>query len=87
MTISGINAACATALEIELPGQPIERRNFEHEGMGLYYEADAVALDIQAGRVQSSTMPLSESRRILSIMDDIRRSAGVVFPQDQEEIS
>jgi predicted dehydrogenase len=55
---------------------------FEKLGQGFYYEADAVALDISAGRKENATMPHAETVRILTLMDSIRKSNGALFPQD-----
>lgn len=58
--------------------------DFDHPGSGLFYEADAVALDIQAGRKENALMPWSETIRVLDIMDGIRHANGALFPQDEE---
>ena len=55
---------------------------FDKAGQGFYYEADAVALDIAAGRTENATMPHAETLRVLRIMDGVRRKGGAVFPQD-----
>lgn len=57
---------------------------FEKPGSGFYYEADAVALDIHAGRTQNAIMPWAETIRVLEIMDEIRYANGAMFPQDAE---
>lgn len=57
--------------------------DFREKGQGFYYEADAVALDIAAGRTDSSTMPHAETLRVMEIMDEIRRQGGGRFPQDE----
>lgn len=41
-------------------------------GKGFFYEADAVANDIFAGRVENATMPWDETLRVLALMDGIR---------------
>lgn len=56
--------------------------NFSTQGEGFYYEADAVALDIAAGRTESDIMAQAESLRVMEIMDEIRRQGGARFPQD-----
>jgi len=55
---------------------------FKQKGWGFYYEADAVALDIAAGRKENSIMPWNETVRVMKIVDEIRRQGGVRFPQD-----
>ncbi|PVH72480.1 NAD(P)-binding protein [Cadophora sp. DSE1049] len=58
--------------------------SFEVDGdhKGFCYEADAVAIDIAAGRTESRIMPLNESFRMLDIMDGVRKQGGAHFPQD-----
>jgi predicted dehydrogenase len=53
-------------------------------GHGLYWEADAVAQDITAGRTSNATMPWSETVRVLEIMDEVRRQGGARFPVDDD---
>jgi predicted dehydrogenase len=61
-----------------------QRVDFPKVGMGFYYEADAVALDIVAARLQNETMPHAETVRVMEMMDEIRRQGGARFPQDDE---
>ena len=60
-------------------GRDPKRYDFEKPGMGLYWEADAVALDIEAGRKQNDIMPWSETIRVMEIMDEVRRQGGAKF--------
>lgn len=59
--------------------------NVERPGgvLGFIWEADAVALDIAAGRTENTTMPLDETVRMMALMDGIRREGGLVYPQDK----
>ena len=59
-----------------------ERYDFPKPGAGFYHEADAVANDIAAGRLENATMPLGETIRVMGLMDEIRRQGGARFPQD-----
>ncbi|CAK3756545.1 hypothetical protein FE78DRAFT_150371 [Lecanosticta acicola] len=59
-----------------------ERYEFEKPGRGFFWEADAVAQDIHAGRKQNGTMPWAETMRMLRIMDGVRRRGGARFPVD-----
>lgn len=69
-------------------GEPDERseRTFTVEKpdgtMGFFWEADAVAEDIFNSRTENTTMPLDETLRMMKLMDDIRREAGLRYPQD-----
>ena len=57
---------------------------FEFEGMGFQFEADAVAMDVLAGRQENAIIPHSETLRVMKIMDEVRRQGGASFPQDYE---
>lgn len=55
-----------------------------HEGtLGFYWEADAVAQDIAAGKTESDVVPLDETIRLMELMDDIRAANGLKYPQDE----
>ncbi|KAF3403613.1 putative D-xylose 1-dehydrogenase [Penicillium rolfsii] len=53
-------------------------------GRGFYYEADSIAIDISRGHTESSVHPLSETLRVLEMMDEVRRQGGVKYPQDAD---
>ena len=55
---------------------------FEELGRGFMYEANDTAIDISKGRLESSVMPLSETLRVMEIMDEMRRVGGTKYPQD-----
>ncbi len=61
-----------------------QRLNFNQEGWGFYYEADAVALDIAAGRKENAIMPCSETIRVMDIIDEVRKQVGLRFSQDDQ---
>lgn len=42
-----------------------QKFDFEKPGRGFYFEADAVALDIAAGRSQNNLVPWEETLRIM----------------------
>ena len=58
--------------------------DFDTEGMGFYYEADAVATDVLAGRKENAIMPHAETLRVMRLVDEVRRQGGARFPQDDE---
>lgn len=64
-------------------GEPVAYEFPKKLGRGFYWEADAVALDILAGRKQNSLMPWAETTRVMKVMDEIRRQGGAVYPQDR----
>lgn len=51
---------------------------------GLRYESEEVRRCIQAGRLQSASVPHSESLLIARIQDEIRKQIGVQFPEDEK---
>jgi predicted dehydrogenase len=57
---------------------------FDNPGSGFFYEADAVALDIHAGRMENAVMPWEETIRVLEIMDGIRYANGALYPQEEK---
>jgi predicted dehydrogenase len=71
------------AVESEREG-PESTSTYDFEGRGFYWEADAVALDIAAGRKENATMPHVETMRVMKIMDVVRRQGGARFPHDDE---
>ncbi|KAF3931180.1 hypothetical protein ABW19_dt0203945 [Dactylella cylindrospora] len=55
---------------------------FEKPGRGFWWEADAVAVDVAAGRKENDIMSWAETERIMGIMDEIRKQGGAKFPGD-----
>lgn len=86
ITLGGSNAAKLETIRIQRRGKPEDEEELfswvGHPGMGLYFEANAAAVDLLAKRVENSRMPWAETRRVLKILDGVRRSAQVVFLQD-----
>jgi predicted dehydrogenase len=64
-----------------LPSRGIENRSAV-EGAGYVYEAREVMRCLRAGLVESEVMPWAETLRIMEMMDEVRRSIGVKYPQD-----
>ena len=58
--------------------------DFDKPGRGFYWEADACAIDLQAGRKENDVMPWKETLRVMEIMDQIRKAGGARFPQDKD---
>jgi dihydrodiol dehydrogenase / D-xylose 1-dehydrogenase (NADP) len=82
ITLDGPGTSLPRKVKIVVDGKE-EVKEYNHEGMGFYFEADAVAMDILAGRKESDVIPLSETVRMMKVMDGIRRSGGLVYPQDE----
>ncbi|CZR68711.1 related to dimeric dihydrodiol dehydrogenase [Phialocephala subalpina] len=72
-------------LEVKVSGRE-ERIDVKRmEGAkGFYFEADAVAEDLRAGRLENDVCPLGESVRIIGLMDMVRKINGLRYPQDED---
>ncbi|KAK0101470.1 hypothetical protein ONS95_006641 [Cadophora gregata] len=82
IVVSGPAASVPKKITIFAKGEKEKVMEFEHEGMGFYFEADAVAEDILSGMKENIIMPLAESLRMIRIMDEVRKVGGVVYTQD-----
>ncbi|EJD01504.1 NAD-binding protein [Fomitiporia mediterranea MF3/22] len=56
------------------------------QGMGLNWEADAVARDIRDGKIENARMPHADTLLELAIFDEVRRQGGYVFPEGMEKV-
>lgn len=56
--------------------------SFNKPGMGFYWEADAVAIDIAKGKTENDIMPWGETLRVLEILDEVRRQGGAKYACD-----
>ena len=52
---------------------------------GYEYEFRECVRALQAGRTETWSMPLSESVRVMEIMDSIRNQWGFAYPQERLE--
>ncbi|KAL2851175.1 hypothetical protein BJY01DRAFT_260957 [Aspergillus pseudoustus] len=59
-----------------------KRYDFSAPGLGFQYQADNIALDVLAGRLESSIIPQTETIRVMETMDEIRRQGGTRYPVD-----
>lgn len=80
--VEGPAASVPDSFTVYMDSEEPKKYDFERPGRGFYWEADAVALDINAGRKQSEIMPWAETSRVLDILDEVRRQGGVRFPQE-----
>ncbi|CAI4212826.1 unnamed protein product [Parascedosporium putredinis] len=72
LVVEGIAASAPNSFTVNLEGQEPKTYEFEKPGFGFYFEADAVALDIAAGRKENATMPWAETIRVMEILDENR---------------
>ena len=96
IAIQGVGASLPSSFTIYLKKADVTARDvldeeskgktysFPSVGRGFFWEADAVAVDIAAGRKESAIMPHAESLRVMEMLDGIRRQGGATFPQDDE---
>lgn len=82
--VDGFAASVPSSFMVQKRGVEDQKFEFERPGKGFYWEADAVALDIAAGRTESETMPWAETIRVMELLDEARRQGGVIFPQDSQ---
>lgn len=81
--VDGPAASMPQSFTVHVHNQMPVKYEFKAPGRGYYWEADAVALDISANKKGNSVMPLTETIRIMSLMDEIRRQGGAVFPIEE----
>ncbi|KAJ5408255.1 dimeric dihydrodiol dehydrogenase [Penicillium cosmopolitanum] len=84
IVVEGLAASVPTSFTIQLRNEEPQKYEFERPGRGFYWEADAVAIDIAAGKTENDIMPCDETIRIMHLLDEIRRQGGAQFPQDLE---
>jgi predicted dehydrogenase len=60
-----------------------ERIDAPFDGIGLRFQVEEVHRCLDAGRTESSVMPLDESIGLAETMDAIRDQLGVVYPEDE----
>lgn len=82
LSVGGLAASKPGYLVIRKDGEE-KRLDFEVPGWGFHYEADAVALDIKAGRVENEICPMSTTLTILKRMDEARAQCGLIYPQEE----
>jgi predicted dehydrogenase len=72
---------CPRYLDVTV-GNERERVETPHEGDGIRFQVQEVGACLDAGLIESATMPLDESVRIAKVLDAIRADLGVVYPGD-----
>ena len=63
-------------------GENETQLDFPLEGNGYNYQAMAVGECLRAGKLESETMPLDETRAIVALMDRIRAQWGLKYPME-----
>ncbi|RSH95688.1 hypothetical protein EHS25_000780 [Saitozyma podzolica] len=55
-------------------------------GMGLHFEADAVARDIRDGRTENELVSHEETLLVMELLDETRKQGGYAFPEGMEQV-
>ncbi|KAJ4356255.1 uncharacterized protein N0V89_004286 [Didymosphaeria variabile] len=79
ISVGGVAASKPGFLVVTAKDGVERKMEFPVEGKGFYYEADAVARDLQAGRLENATCPLHTTQNMLSRMDSIMASCGLSY--------
>ncbi|PSN66001.1 NAD(P)-binding protein [Corynespora cassiicola Philippines] len=82
IAIGGVATSKPGFLVVRVSGEEEKKIDFDVPGYGFHYEADAVAEDIRAGRLENQTCPHETTLTIMSRMDTARSQCGLVYPQD-----
>ena len=62
----------------------VERYDIPVQISGYEYQFIEAARCIREGKLQSDSMPLSETVYVMDVMDDLRAQWGMVYPQEKE---
>ncbi len=71
-----------TTFTVQPYGEEPQKMSFPMLGNGYNYEAQAVNEAIRAGQTEHPNMPLDETHHTMALMDDIRRTWGLKYPQE-----
>ncbi|RMD42582.1 hypothetical protein DV735_g2560, partial [Chaetothyriales sp. CBS 134920] len=86
IAVGGVAASKPGYLVIRVNDEEEKKLEFDVPGMGFHYEADAVAQDVLAGRLENQTCPLKATLNIMSQMDEARAQSDLYYPKDVEAI-
>ena len=70
-------------MTIELSGKPPETTKVPYEGNGYHYEASEAMNCLRSNKLESDTMPLSETISIMQTLDQIRDQWGLKYPMEE----
>lgn len=65
--------------------QLLMHTDFPNQISGYEYEVLECIEAVRGGQIESCSMPLGESVRVMSIMDQLRRQWGLIYPQEKGE--
>ncbi|KAK2032233.1 oxidoreductase family protein [Colletotrichum zoysiae] len=69
------------AEEVEVVECPIPKDEARNWGHGMFWEADECARCLRDGKLESATLPLSESLVIMETMDSTIKQGGINYPE------
>jgi predicted dehydrogenase len=67
--------------QVEVVDCPIPQDKARNWGHGMFWEADECARCLRDGKLESSTLPLSESIVIMEAMEEALKQGGVKYPE------
>jgi len=62
----------------------IARHDVPRQINGYEYEFAEAVRCIREGKIESDSMPLAETVKVMKLMDSLRKQWGVIYPQEQE---
>ena len=82
MVVENINNPQSVSV-YDLNDQLVERYDVPAQISGYEYQFLEAERCIRAGKMQSESMPLSETVYVMDVMDDLRAQWGMVYPQEK----
>ncbi|KAK4954141.1 hypothetical protein LTR10_007569 [Elasticomyces elasticus] len=86
IAVGGLAASKPGYLAIRVNDEEEKRMDFDVLGMGFHYEADSVAEDVLAGRLENRTCPLGATLQIMSQISEARAQSSLTYPKDIEAV-
>lgn len=81
LTGPGAFYGAATTVRLVAPdGTVLDSTGPEHAEHGFRYEIAEAARAVAEGRTEPGPVPWEASRRVMAVMDEVRRQVGVVYP-------
>ncbi|MBK7870149.1 MAG: Gfo/Idh/MocA family oxidoreductase [Saprospiraceae bacterium] len=71
-----------TTMTLLLNDERPQEFHFDFESKGYSYEAAHVMQCLQEGKAESELLPLDFSLQLMELLDNIRKEAGITYPQD-----
>ena len=75
-----------TTLDLFKNGAEPEHFEFREEGSGYEHEAEEVMRCLDSGKIQSDIFTWQRSIDLISVLDEIRKQTGIVYPEEVERI-